>query len=76
MVKAIVLVNTDTDMGPELSEEIRKYPGVVDARLIYGPYDMYVKVDAETEDEVRALVLDKIRNHHGIKSTTTCFNLD
>jgi DNA-binding Lrp family transcriptional regulator len=48
----------------------------MEANYLFGPYDMYIKIHADTEEGIHNLVLDKIRRIEGIKSTTTCFIAD
>ena len=55
----------------ETLEKIRKIPGVAMANLLYGAYDLFATIKADTLAELRAAVL-KIRETEGIKSTITC----
>jgi DNA-binding Lrp family transcriptional regulator len=76
MASAVVLLRIDTDAERGIIEEIRGYAGVMEANYLFGPYDMYIKIHADTEEGIHNLVLDKIRRIEGIKSTTTCFIAD
>lgn len=76
MPKALVLIIVDPKIEQKVIDEIRGYPGVRDAHYIYGPFDMYVKLEAGTEEEINNLVLNKIRRLYGIVSTTTCLIIE
>ena len=71
MPEAIVLLIIDPRIESALIEEVKNYPGVVDAHYLYGPYDMYIKITADSDEGIHNLVLDKIRRLYGVKSTTT-----
>ena len=73
MTQAIVLLTVDPKIESSVLDEIRKMPGVIEARFIYGPYDIYTKIEGDTVQSIRNLVVDKIRGFYGILSTTTCF---
>jgi DNA-binding Lrp family transcriptional regulator len=71
MEQALILVILAPSFKTETLEKIRKIPGVVQAHLLYGPYDLFATIKANTLEEMRATVI-KIRETDGIKSTITC----
>jgi len=71
MEQALILVILAPSFKSETLEKIRKIPGVAMANLLYGPYDLFATIKADTLAELRAAVL-KIRETEGIKSTITC----
>ena len=71
MEQALILVILAPSFKSETLERIRKIPGVAMANLLYGPYDLFATIKADTLAELRAAVL-KIRETEGIKSTITC----
>ena len=73
MPEALVLIVVDPKIERKVIDEIRNIPGVTEAHYIFGPYDMYVKLDCETRERVHYLVMDKIRPIYGIRTTVTCF---
>lgn len=68
-----MLLTVEPSAESDVLNRIKGYPGVIEAHFIYGPYDIYLKIQAETMDKLRRLVLDEIRNIKGIRSTMTCF---
>jgi DNA-binding Lrp family transcriptional regulator len=76
MTQALVLLLVDPKIEESLLSEIRATPGVIEANYIYGPYDIYVKIEGDTRESIRNLVYDKIRGLYGIRSTTTCLIYD
>ncbi len=76
MTQALVLLLVDPKIESSLLSEIRATPGVIEANYIYGPYDIYVKIEGDTRESIRNLVYDKIRGLYGIRSTTTCLIYD
>lgn len=71
MEQALILVILAPSFKSETLEKIRKIPGVAMANLLYGPYDLFATIKADTLAELRVTVL-KIRETEGIKSTITC----
>ena len=72
MTQALVLLLVDPKIELSVLSEIRATPGVLEANYIYGPYDIYVKIEGDTKEGIRNLVFDKIRGLYGVQSTTTC----
>jgi len=71
MEQALILVILAPSFKLETLEKIRKIPGVAMANLLYGAYDLFATIKADTLAELRVTVL-KIRETEGIKSTITC----
>ena len=71
MEQALILVILAPSFKSETLEKIRKIPGVAMANLLYGAYDLFATIKADTLAELRVTVL-KIRETEGIKSTITC----
>lgn len=73
MTQAIVMLTVDPKIELSVLNEIRATPGVTEAYYLYGPYDIFVKIEGDSKESIRNLVFDKIRGFYGIQSTTTCF---
>lgn len=50
---------------------LRKLPQVREAYIVYGEYDVVVKVEAEDMRELTKLVLDQIRARFPVERTST-----
>ncbi|MFB6489946.1 MAG: Lrp/AsnC family transcriptional regulator [Thermoproteus sp. AZ2] len=71
MVEAFVFINTDIGAEDEVLETLSKMPEVKEAMIVYGPYDLVVRVSTDTTENLRRIVSDKIRRMPKIRSTTT-----
>ena len=71
MERAVALGNISISFPMDLRDKLLNVSGVVDANFIYGPYDFYVIVEAETEEELMD-VTARIRGIEGVASTMTC----
>jgi len=71
MVEAFVFINTEIGAEDEVMEALIKLPEVKEAMIVYGPYDVVVKIYADTAENLRKLISEKIRRMPKIKSTTT-----
>jgi DNA-binding Lrp family transcriptional regulator len=65
MVHAYVLIQTEVGKAAAVAAEVRSVPGVTEAEDVTGPYDVIVRAEAETVDDLGKLV-------EGITRTLTC----
>ncbi|MEM1623434.1 MAG: Lrp/AsnC ligand binding domain-containing protein [Sulfolobales archaeon] len=68
---AIVLLNTDIGSEDEVLEQLSRIDGVVEASVVYGVYDVVVKVRAKTIEELKEIITNRIRKLSKVKSTLT-----
>lgn len=68
---AIVLLNTDIGSEDEVLEQLSRIDGVVEASVVYGVYDVVVKVRARTIEELKEIITNRIRKLSRVKSTLT-----
>ena len=71
-VQAYVLIQTEVGKAANVVESIREISGVAVAEDVTGPYDVIVKAEAATMDELGRLVVAKIQSVPGITRTLTC----
>ena len=76
MEKAIVLLTIQPSAEKEVLNTLKKLKSVKEAHFIYGPYDAFLSIEADTSQKIQRIVLDEIRLIQGIKSTMTCFIAD
>ncbi|MCS7480206.1 MAG: Lrp/AsnC ligand binding domain-containing protein [Umezawaea sp.] len=72
MVHAYILIQTEVGKAAAVAGEIAGIPGVSSAEDVTGPYDVIVRADAETVDQLGQLVVARIQNVEGITRTLTC----
>ncbi|HEY1739393.1 MAG TPA: Lrp/AsnC ligand binding domain-containing protein [Acidimicrobiia bacterium] len=71
-VQAYILIQTEVGKASSVTEEIRALRGVTDADDVTGPYDVIVKAEAPSVDDLGKMVVSKIQLVEGITRTLTC----
>jgi DNA-binding Lrp family transcriptional regulator len=71
-VTAYVLIQTEVGRAEKVAKAARDISGVVTADNVAGPYDVIVKTEAESLDELGQLVVSAIQKVDGITRTFTC----
>ncbi|HEY0495253.1 MULTISPECIES: Lrp/AsnC ligand binding domain-containing protein [Kutzneria] len=72
MVHAYILIQTEVGKAAAVAAEISGIAGVTTAEDVTGPYDVIVRADADTVDQLGQLVVARIQNVEGITRTLTC----
>ncbi len=68
---AIVLINTEIGSENEVAQILSRIEGVKEVYEVYGIYDIVVKVEAQTHEALREIIINRIRRIPKVKSTTT-----
>lgn len=71
-IVAYVLIQTEVGMAAAVAEKVGTIPGVVSAEDVTGPYDVIVRAEAGTVDELGRMVVSNIQPIEGITRTVTC----
>jgi DNA-binding Lrp family transcriptional regulator len=71
-VSAYVLVQTEVGKAAQVADEVGKIDGVVSAEDVTGPYDVIVRAEADTMDDLGRLVVSRVQLIDGITRTLTC----
>jgi DNA-binding Lrp family transcriptional regulator len=71
-VTAYVLIQTEVGRAEKVAKAARDIGGVVTADNVAGPYDVIVKTEADSLDELGQLVVSAIQKVDGITRTFTC----
>lgn len=71
-VQAYILVQTGVGRAAEVAARIREIDGVTLAEDVTGPYDVIVRVEATSVDELGTLVVAHVQTVQGITRTVTC----
>jgi DNA-binding Lrp family transcriptional regulator len=71
MPTAFVLISTDVGAEKEVLEKLRELPEVAEAHVVYGVYDLVVKVRVERQEDLREVLTNKLRRMEKIRSTLT-----
>ncbi len=71
-VSAYVLIQTEVGKAAQVASEVSSIDGVVSADDVTGPYDVIVRAEAESMDELGRMVVGKVQLIDGITRTLTC----
>jgi len=71
-VQAYILVQTNVGKAAEVARAIAEISGVTQAEDVTGPYDVIVRAEAPSVDELGKLVVAQVQNVPGITRTVTC----
>jgi DNA-binding Lrp family transcriptional regulator len=71
-VHAYILIQTEVGKAADVAREIAALDGVAMAEDVTGPYDVIVRAEAETVDELGKLVVARVQAVAGITRTLTC----
>lgn len=72
MIKAYILVQTEVGASAEVSQAVRRLPGVLSAEDVAGPYDVVVVVESPTVQALGREVIARVQAVPRITRTTTC----
>lgn len=71
MPKALVLMNAEMGYENKLVDQLKKTPNVSEVYAVYGVYDVMVKVEADSMEQLRDAISTGLRRIDGVKSTLT-----
>jgi DNA-binding Lrp family transcriptional regulator len=71
-VTAYVLIQTEVGRAEKVASEARGISGVLDSDNVAGPYDVIVKAESSSLDDLGKLVVSEIQKVEGITRTFTC----
>jgi DNA-binding Lrp family transcriptional regulator len=71
-ITAYVLIQTEVGKAANVAQSVRKIDGVVSADDVTGPYDVIVRTEANSLDDLGKMVVSQIQAVEGITRTFTC----
>ncbi len=71
-MNAYILIQTEVGKAAQVAKEVAAIKGVTAADDVTGPYDVIVRAEARTVDDLGKLVVAKIQAVDGITRTLTC----
>jgi DNA-binding Lrp family transcriptional regulator len=71
-VHAYILIQTEVGKAADVAREIAELDGVTNAEDVTGPYDVIVRAQADSVDELGKLVVARVQGVKGITRTLTC----
>jgi DNA-binding Lrp family transcriptional regulator len=72
---AFVFITAESGSSNLAFEDLRKIDEVKEVYLAHGAYDLIAKVSGDSFDNLREIVLKRIRNLSSVKSTLTLTNI-
>jgi DNA-binding Lrp family transcriptional regulator len=71
-VSSYILIQTEVGKASDVVAAVRSLPGVVQADDVTGPYDVILRAEASSIDELGRMVVSQIQLVDGITRTLTC----
>lgn len=71
MVTAFILINAEAGKEDKIVEALKGVEGIIEMYVVYGLYDLIVKVEMESLERLRDLVFKRIRSLPYVKATQT-----
>ena len=72
MLEAFVLIQNEVGRSARVAGSIRDLDGVLRVDVVTGPYDVIVRAEADSIDELGKRVLRPIQQVEGVIRTMTC----
>lgn len=72
MVEAFVLIQTEVGRAEVIAKQLAGLSGVLSSEYVTGPYDVVVRVGAESLIELQSTVVPSVQQVTGITRTLTC----
>jgi len=76
MSLAFVLINANIGEEAELVKELMKLELVQEVYTVFGVHDLIVRLEAESTDQLKELIIGKIKRLSKVRSTSTLFAID
>ncbi len=70
-VRAYILVQTEVGKAAQVAGQAASIDGVVAADAVTGPYDVIVRMEAETMDDLGKIVVSRLQLIDGVTRTLT-----
>lgn len=71
MLTAFIFLSAELGEEGNLLKQLRSIDNVKEAHLVYGVYDIIVKIEAENLDKLKKIVTRNIRSLSEVRSTIT-----
>lgn len=76
MIRACVLLRVKPGMDKSVFQAVKKLKQVKDMETVYGEYDLLMKIQVETMDDLDAFIFDSVRTIEGVDGTTTLIAIE
>ncbi|MFZ0512919.1 MAG: Lrp/AsnC ligand binding domain-containing protein [Candidatus Nitrosopolaris sp.] len=76
MPTAYVLINCDLNHKNEVINELQQLPGIFEAAVLHGAYDILVRLNLESVEELKETIKLRLKKIPDIKSTVTLIAIE
>ena len=66
-----MLVNCDLGTIDDVLNALKKLHNIIELHLLFGVYDIVVKIEAESQPKLREMIVGTIRHLNHVRSTQT-----
>lgn len=67
-----MLIQTEVGRAEVIAKQLAELPGVLSAEYVTGPYDVVVRIGADTLGDLQTAVVPSVQQVVGITRTLTC----
>ena len=67
-----MLIQTEVGRAEVVAKQLAALPGVLTSEYVTGPYDVVVRITADTVEKLHADVVPSVQHITGITRTLTC----
>jgi DNA-binding Lrp family transcriptional regulator len=71
MVTAYILINVASGTETEVGNELLNLKEIKDLNVVYGEYDLIIKVELKNMEDLQDFIINKVRSIKAIKRTST-----
>lgn len=76
MVRAYVMVITAAGTSADVLESVSGLPGVTEAHIVAGDYDLVVEIDRDSVADILRVVSSQVGEVNGVGTTRTYVSID
>ena len=70
-MEAYVLISLDEPTERQILDEFQDFEEVISANILFGEWDLIIKVKAESPEAIANFVIEKIRSNKAVQLTST-----
>jgi DNA-binding Lrp family transcriptional regulator len=67
-----MLIQTEVGRAEVIAKQLASLPGVLSSEYVTGPYDVVVRIGADSFDDLESKVVPSVQQVSGITRTLTC----
>ncbi len=71
MPGALILIETKSGEALDVLDSLKDIDSIKKREVITGDYDIMAILESDSQDEIRRVLIEEIRNINGVKGTTT-----